>query len=81
MPRRYRIIGSSPARSALTTQQFRRLGRRHAGSDWIELLWEISMPLLKSPPPVQIYKPGSWGPRAIDKLTAPFRWYLPDAGR
>ena len=47
-------------------------------ADGIERLWEISMPLLESPPPVQIYKPGSWGPRAIDKLIAPFRWYLPD---
>ena len=48
-------------------------------ADGIERLWEISTPLLERPLPVQSYKPGSWGPRAIDALVAPFRWYLPDA--
>ena len=33
-------------------------------SDGIERLWEISMPLLDSPPPVQPYDVGSWGGRA-----------------
>ncbi|HEV7562827.1 MAG TPA: glucose-6-phosphate dehydrogenase [Solirubrobacterales bacterium] len=48
----------------------------------IERLWEISEPLLQSPPPVKPYPPGSWGPRPeIDGLIAPNRWRLPFARR
>jgi glucose-6-phosphate 1-dehydrogenase len=48
-------------------------------SDAVERLWEISAPLLDNPPPVQTYAPGSWGPQlALDRLTAPYRWRLPD---
>jgi len=46
-------------------------------ADGIERLWEISMPLLEHPPPVQPYTPGSWGPPAIDALTA---WHLAQDG-
>jgi glucose-6-phosphate 1-dehydrogenase len=47
-------------------------------ADSIERLWEISAPLLDNPPPVQPYAPGSWGPQpAMDRLTAPYGWYLP----
>ena len=46
-------------------------------SDGIERLWEISMPLLDHPPPVQPYAVGSWGPDAIQELIAPHRWHLP----
>ena len=45
-------------------------------ADGIERVWEISEPLLTSPPPVQPYAPGSWGPAAVDKLIAPYRWHL-----
>jgi glucose-6-phosphate 1-dehydrogenase len=47
-------------------------------ADGIERLWEVSTPLLKNPPKVQRYAPGSWGPKSIDKLVAPHRWHLPD---
>ncbi|MEU2432840.1 MULTISPECIES: glucose-6-phosphate dehydrogenase [unclassified Streptomyces] len=47
-------------------------------SDGIERLWEVSTPLLENPPPVEPYAPGSWGPDAIDRLIAPYRWSLPD---
>jgi len=43
----------------------------------IERLWAISQPLLDAPPPVLAYQPGSWGPAAVDELTAPLGWYLP----
>jgi glucose-6-phosphate 1-dehydrogenase len=46
-------------------------------ADGIERLWEISDPLLKDPPPVKPYPPGSWGPSEIDELIAPRRWRLP----
>jgi glucose-6-phosphate 1-dehydrogenase len=45
-------------------------------ADGIERVWEISEPLLTSPPPVEPYEPGSWGPASVDKLVAPYRWYL-----
>lgn len=47
-------------------------------SDAIERLWEVSAPLLGSPPPTEPYVPGSWGPRRADELIAPRRWHLPN---
>ena len=47
-------------------------------SDGVERLWQISEPLLKNPPPVELYAPGSWGPQpATDRLIAPYRWHFP----
>ena len=43
----------------------------------IERVWELSIPLLQSPPPVRAYAPGSWGPNAIHQLIAPNAWRLP----
>jgi glucose-6-phosphate 1-dehydrogenase len=47
----------------------------------IERLWEISEPLLRNPPPVKPYAPGSWGPTDIGRLIAPNSWRLPFARR
>jgi len=47
----------------------------------IERLWEISEPLLRDPPPVKPYAPGSWGPTDIGRLIAPNEWRLPFARR
>jgi glucose-6-phosphate 1-dehydrogenase len=49
-------------------------------ADGIESLWERSIPLLDSPPPVTPYEPGSWGPNAIHELIAPNTWRLPFEG-
>jgi glucose-6-phosphate 1-dehydrogenase len=46
-------------------------------AEGIERLWEVSQPLLESPPPVRSYAPGSWGPNAIHQLVAPHGWRLP----
>jgi len=46
-------------------------------AEGIERLWELSEPLLASPPPVRPYSPGSWGPNAIHQLIAPNSWRLP----
>jgi glucose-6-phosphate 1-dehydrogenase len=43
----------------------------------IERLWEVSAPLLESPPPVRPYPQESWGPDGIHELIAPHRWRLP----
>jgi glucose-6-phosphate 1-dehydrogenase len=46
-------------------------------AEGIERLWELSIPLLQSPPPVRVYQAGSWGPNAIHQLVAPNAWRLP----
>ena len=46
-------------------------------AEGIERLWEVSTPLLESPPPVRLYAPGSWGPNSIHQLIAPHAWRLP----
>ena len=46
-------------------------------AEGIERLWEVSQPLLESPPPVKVYAPDSWGPQAIYQLIAPYAWRLP----
>ncbi len=46
-------------------------------AEGIERLWEVSRPLLDGPPPVRMYPPDSWGPKAIHQLIAPHVWRLP----
>jgi glucose-6-phosphate 1-dehydrogenase len=46
-------------------------------ADGIERLWEVSIPLLESPPPVRMYPQGSWGPKSVHQLIAPHAWRLP----
>jgi glucose-6-phosphate 1-dehydrogenase len=43
----------------------------------IERLWEVGDPIVREPPPVGLYEPGSWGPPATEDLLAPHRWHLP----
>ncbi len=38
--------------------------------DSVEETWRIVQPLLDSPPPVETYRPGSWGPTESDRLLA-----------
>ncbi|MGH8270229.1 MAG: glucose-6-phosphate dehydrogenase, partial [Steroidobacteraceae bacterium] len=46
-------------------------------AEGIERLWDVSTPLLESPPPVRLYLPGSWGPNSMHQLIAPHAWRLP----
>ena len=46
-------------------------------ADGIERLWEVSIILLESPPPVRMYPPGSWGLKSVHRLIAPHAWRLP----
>jgi glucose-6-phosphate 1-dehydrogenase len=41
---------------------------RFARADYVEDAWRILDPLLKNLPPVQTYKPGTWGPAEAEKL-------------
>jgi glucose-6-phosphate 1-dehydrogenase len=46
-------------------------------AEGIERLWEVSIPLLETPPPVRLYPPDSWGPNTMHQLVAPNAWRLP----
>jgi glucose-6-phosphate 1-dehydrogenase len=51
---------------------------RFTRQDGVEQTWRVMQPLLDSPPPVQPYAPGSWGPEAADELAAGHgRWRGP----
>jgi glucose-6-phosphate 1-dehydrogenase len=51
---------------------------RFTRQDGVEQTWRVMQPLLDSPPPVQPYAPGSWGPEAADELAAGHgRWREP----
>jgi glucose-6-phosphate 1-dehydrogenase len=43
---------------------------RFTRQDGVEETWRVFQPLLDSPPPVQPYAPGTWGPKAADELLA-----------
>lgn len=43
---------------------------RFTRQDGVEDEWQIMQPLLDSPPPVNAYVPGSWGPDAANSLVA-----------
>jgi glucose-6-phosphate 1-dehydrogenase len=40
----------------------------------LERAWEVLEPVFAEPPPVHLYRPGSWGPAEADALIAPRRW-------
>jgi glucose-6-phosphate 1-dehydrogenase len=44
--------------------------------DGLAAVWDAAEPLLSSPPPVNSYAPGSWGPEQARELIAPGRWLL-----
>jgi glucose-6-phosphate 1-dehydrogenase len=52
--------------------------------DTVEETWRIVQPLLGSPPPIEIYRRGTWGPAGADRLIRGFGgWnppWLPGAG-
>ena len=43
---------------------------RFTRQDGVEETWRVFQPLLDSPPPVQPYAPGTWGPKAAEDLLA-----------
>jgi glucose-6-phosphate 1-dehydrogenase len=47
-------------------------------ADGIENLWTASSELLRDPPPLHRYLPGSYGPQKMHELIAPRRWWLPE---
>jgi glucose-6-phosphate 1-dehydrogenase len=51
---------------------------RFKRQDSVEENWRIMQPLLDKPPKVHSYKPGSWGPKAADRLVRDYGgWHGP----
>jgi glucose-6-phosphate 1-dehydrogenase len=51
---------------------------RFTRQDGVEEAWRIFEPLLREPPPVKSYAPGSWGPDQAEKLVSGFgSWHGP----
>jgi len=51
---------------------------RFTRQDGVEETWRIFEPLLKDPPPVHTYEPGTWGPAEADSLVAGYGgWHGP----
>jgi glucose-6-phosphate 1-dehydrogenase len=40
-----------------------------ARQDAVEETWRVVQPLIDSPPPVEVYEPGTWGPPSANELT------------
>jgi glucose-6-phosphate 1-dehydrogenase len=55
-----------------------------ARQDALEETWRVVQPLIDSPPPVEVYEPGTWGPASADAVTRAYGgWrdpWLPAAG-
>jgi glucose-6-phosphate 1-dehydrogenase len=52
--------------------------KRFTRQDGVEEAWRVMQPLLDSPPPVESYAPGTWGPAAADRLLAGHGgWHAP----
>jgi glucose-6-phosphate 1-dehydrogenase len=43
-----------------------------ARQDAVEETWRVVQPLIESPPPVEVYEPGTWGPASANELTGDF---------
>ena len=51
-----------------------------ARQDAVEETWRVVQPLIDSPPPVEPYEPGTWGPASADELTTDYGgWRNPGA--
>jgi glucose-6-phosphate 1-dehydrogenase len=55
--------------------------KRFTRQDAVEQAWRVMQPLLDSPPAVESYAQGSWGPQAADRLVAGHgKWHEPWVG-
>jgi glucose-6-phosphate 1-dehydrogenase len=49
-----------------------------ARQDEVEQAWRIVDPVIATPPALEVYEPGTWGPAAADRLAAPYGgWWTP----
>ena len=43
--------------------------------DEVERGWAVVQPVLDNPPPIAMYRAGSWGPKEADALVRPLHWH------
>jgi glucose-6-phosphate 1-dehydrogenase len=48
-----------------------------AREDYVEEAWRIVDPILKAPPRVHAYAPGTWGPKEFERISPPGGWLNP----
>ncbi len=48
-----------------------------AREDYVEEAWRIVDPVLKAGMPVFDYRPGTWGPKKVERVTPPGGWHNP----
>jgi glucose-6-phosphate 1-dehydrogenase len=48
-----------------------------ARQDYVEEAWRIVDPALRAETPLHVYEPGSWGPKAANRLAPPQGWHDP----
>jgi glucose-6-phosphate 1-dehydrogenase len=49
-----------------------------ARQDAVEETWRVVQPLIDSPPPIEVYEPGTWGPASADDLVRDYGgWWQP----
>ena len=52
-----------------------------AREDFVEEAWRVIQPLLDAPPPVEVYRQGSWGPHGAEALVRGYDdWHEPSPG-
>ncbi len=84
-PKQTEVLCTHDASSDPTPPYERILGDAIAGDptlfareDYVEEAWRVVGPILKAPPPVEEYDPGTWGPRSADpKVEPPGGWQDP----
>ena len=62
------VRGQRPTRCC-SRRQCTVIASSFARQDAVEETWRVVQPLLDSPPPVEVYEPGTWGPASADELT------------
>ena len=63
--------GVEPAYERLLGDAMAGNGALFSNEDMVEAAWQVVDPVLRHHSRVQPYAPGSWGPKAAEKLTAP----------
>ena len=68
--RRFRCDAAPAALEDILTDASRGRTARFARRDHVEEAWRIVNAIVDEDTPLHTYEPGSWGPRAADRLTA-----------
>jgi glucose-6-phosphate 1-dehydrogenase len=72
------LVDATPAYERILDDALKGDPALFARQDYVEEAWRIVEPILKTPPPVEEYPPGTWGPSgADDRVRPPGGWHNP----